>query len=62
MKPKDLLEHFGTQTAIAKFFDISDVAVSKWFAEDEIPAGRQYEMQVKSAGKFIATVVPEPSK
>jgi hypothetical protein len=54
MTPQDLLNHFGTKTAIAQFFDIELPAVSRWFADNEVPLGRQYEAQVKTAGRLLA--------
>lgn len=50
-----LLDHFKTQAAIAEFFDISEPAVSRWFKDGVVPDGRQYELQVKTAGKLMAT-------
>jgi len=57
MKPIDLLNHFGNQAAIARFFNVSPMSVSEWFKNDEIPMGRQYEAQVRTAG--VLYVKPE---
>lgn len=54
MTPQDLLEHFGTQRKIADFFGCSTSTVSDWFQSGEIPPGRQYEAQVKTAGLLMA--------
>lgn len=50
MTPQDLLDHFGSQTAIADFFKTSPTAVCKWFKAGEVPEGRQYEAQVRTNG------------
>jgi len=54
MTPQDLLDQFGTQKAVAEFFNCSTSTVNEWFANDEIPAGRQYEAQVRTAGRLMA--------
>lgn len=54
MTMQDLLDHFGTQTAIAKAVGVSLQVVSAWNAKKRIPLGRQYEIQVLTAGKLRA--------
>ncbi len=54
MTPKDLLDHFGTQRAIAKFFNCSASTVNEWFQNNDVPIGRQFEAQVRTAGVLVA--------
>lgn len=54
MTPQDLIDHFGSQRKIADFFKCSTSTVSDWFQAGEVPAGRQYEAQVRTAGVLIA--------
>ncbi|EFT0993906.1 hypothetical protein H2031_002557 [Shigella sonnei] len=35
MYKKDVIDHFGTQRAVAKALGISDAAVSQWKEDDE---------------------------
>jgi hypothetical protein len=55
MTPQDLIEHLGTQKAIAEFFNCSASTVNEWFFNGFVPLGRQYEAQVKTAGKLQAS-------
>ena len=52
MRKQDVIEHFGSQRAIAEALDISEQAVSAW--DDEIPEGRQFQLQVITGGKLQA--------
>jgi hypothetical protein len=54
MTPQDLLDHFGTQKKIADFFGCSTSTVNEWFQRGEVPSGRQFEAQVKTAGLLVA--------
>jgi transcriptional repressor of cell division inhibition gene dicB len=54
MTMQDLLDHFETQTAIAKALGTSVQVVSSWKAKKRIPLGRQYEIQVLTCGKLRA--------
>ena len=44
LTPDDLLDHFGTQVAIARALGISEGAVSRWFTLGVVPALRQYQL------------------
>lgn len=48
----EVLRHFGSQAAIARALNISEQAVSRYAAQDRIPTGRQYELQVLTGGIF----------
>ena len=43
MDIKILLKEFGTQMALAKAFNVSRQAVSKWVKAGELPALRVYQ-------------------
>ncbi|WP_413498913.1 Cro/CI family transcriptional regulator [Buttiauxella gaviniae] len=48
MFKKEVIDHFGTQRAIAKALGISDAAVSQW--KEVIPEKDAYRLQVVTAG------------
>ena len=55
MTPEQVIMHFGgTQTAVAEALDISQVAVSEWVRQGYVPLGRQYQIQVLTAGRLRA--------
>lgn len=54
MNIQDLISHFGSQAAIAKALGTSDQVVSAWKSKNRIPLGRQYEIQILTAGKLRA--------
>jgi len=54
MNTQDLIQHFGTQTAIAKAIGIEIPSVCHWFKTGRIPAIRQLELEEKTQGKLRA--------
>lgn len=60
MQKHDVLEHFGSITAIAKAIGVSHAAVSKW--DETIPQGRAYQIEVLTDGKLKANTrsAPQP--
>jgi len=48
MYKKHVIDHFGTQRAIAKALGISDAAVSQW--KEVIPEKDAYRLQVVTEG------------
>lgn len=54
MTPKQLLQFFGTQQAIADCLGCAQASVSAWFAQDEVPEGRQYQVQLATNGALVA--------
>lgn len=56
MTPKQLLQFFGTQQAIADCLGCSQAAVSDWFTSGEVPEGRQYQAQLATSGALVADV------
>jgi len=55
MTPNDLLKHFGTQAAVARYFGISAPSVHAWFVANTVPQGRQYEAQMRTGGALLAS-------
>jgi DNA invertase Pin-like site-specific DNA recombinase len=43
MTPQTLLNHFGSQAAIARAFKVTDAAVLKWIRAGELPPLRVYQ-------------------
>jgi DNA-binding transcriptional regulator YiaG len=54
MNIQDLIDHFGSQAAIAKALGTSAQVVSAWKVKNRVPIGRQYEIQLLTAGKLRA--------
>lgn len=50
MTPQDLLDHFKTKAAIARFFDVKPPSVQDWFDKGVVPYGRQCEAQLRTCG------------
>ena len=55
LTPDDLLDHFGTQVAIARALGISEGAVSRWFTLGVVPMLRQYQL-----AEMIAAASSQP--
>ncbi|MCV5274069.1 Cro/CI family transcriptional regulator, partial [Escherichia coli] len=47
MYKKDVIDHFGTQRAVAKALGISDAAVSQW--KEVIPEKDAYRLEIVTA-------------
>ncbi|MGE6107873.1 Cro/CI family transcriptional regulator [Aeromonas sobria] len=60
MQKHDVLEHFGSITAIAKAIGVSHAAVSKW--DKTIPIGRAYQIEVLTGGQLKADVTAQPDQ
>jgi len=55
MKPVDVVQHFGgTQTKAASGLGLCQTTVSSWCRQGHIPLGRQYMIQVLTAGHLKA--------
>ena len=52
MTKQQAIEHFGSGAALARALHVTRGAVSNW--GDEIPLGRQYEIEVLTEGKLRA--------
>lgn len=55
MTAQDLLQYFGTKSAIAHALGCSPASVAEWFHEGaEVPEGRQYQAQIATKGALKA--------
>ena len=52
MKTKDVIEHYKTQTAVARALNIRDSAVSQW--GEFPPLLRQHQLEKLTGGKLKA--------
>ena len=52
MTPNQLVKRYGSQTAVAKAFGVSRIAVHKWVKAGAIPLQRQWQLK--------AGLVPPP--
>jgi DNA-binding transcriptional regulator YdaS (Cro superfamily) len=52
MSKQEAILYFGTQAALARALGIHRAAVNAW--GDAIPEGRQYQIEVLTAGKLKA--------
>ena len=48
MRKEDVIQHFGSEVAVAEALEISRQAVNKW--PDTVPEGVAYKLQVMTAG------------
>jgi len=48
MRKKQVIDHFGTQRAVARALGISDAAVSQW--KEIIPEKDAYRLEIVTAG------------
>jgi hypothetical protein len=54
MTPQQVLDHFGTQAEIARVLGCKQPSVAEWFDKDEVPEGRQYQLELATAGALKA--------
>lgn len=54
MKVKDVIEHFGSQTATAKALGVSVPSVWAWVSSKKVPQLRQYQIEKITKGKLKA--------
>lgn len=57
MELRKVVEHFGSQTALARALGIKQPSVAEWF-ERGIPIPRQYQIQVITDGAFKVSSAP----
>ena len=57
MKKKDAIEHFGGVAALADALEITPAAIYQW--GEEVPFGRDYQIQVLTKGKLQVRVCRE---
>lgn len=53
MYKKDVIDHFGTQRAVAKALGISDAAVSQWKEERRLSIGNRYSWRPEVSRKCL---------
>jgi DNA-binding transcriptional regulator YdaS (Cro superfamily) len=56
MRKSDVIEHYGSATAVARALGIGKAFVSKW--GDEVPQRYAYEIERLTDGKLKATWPP----
>lgn len=55
MSPTEAVSNFGNQSSLARALGVTPQAVNKWIAQDRIPLGRQYQLQVLTGGQLAAS-------
>ena len=54
MSPQELITHFSTQAAAAKALGCAQSTVAEWCSDGTIPEGRQYQIELATAGALVA--------
>lgn len=54
MTYEEAIQHYQTQSALAKALGIKGPSVAEWKANGTIPLTRQYQIEVLSGGKLKA--------
>ena len=54
MSLEKVIEHFGSQSALANTLGITQGAVSQWVSDGSIPPARAIEIEVITKGEFKA--------
>ena len=52
MKPKQVVEYFGTQENTAKALGVTQQSVAAWVKLGKVPELRQYQIEKVTSGKF----------
>lgn len=60
MKKNDAIQHFGSVAALAKALNISPEAIYQW--REDVPLGRDFQLQVLTNGKLKARSRQEVSR
>jgi DNA-binding transcriptional regulator YdaS (Cro superfamily) len=58
MTKQSAITYYGSQAALARALGINRAAINAW--GDGIPIGRQYQIEVLTAGKLKADRTPQP--
>lgn len=56
MRKSEVIEHFGSVTAVAKALELTTQAVSMW--PETVPRNRQWQIDVLTDGKLKAQRMP----
>ena len=59
MKYEDVIDHFGSQQAVADAIGIKQPSVAAW-KEAGIPEPRQFQLEVITDGRLKADRIPRP--
>lgn len=54
MKPSEVLEHYKTQAEITRVLGCRQSSVAEMFEKDQVPDGRQYQLELATKGKLKA--------
>lgn len=54
MTPQDLINFFGSMSAVARALGCKPQTVSEWVAAGKVPEGRQYQAEIATTGKLCA--------
>jgi DNA-binding transcriptional regulator YdaS (Cro superfamily) len=54
MNPRQVVDHFGTQTATADALGIAQSSVAGWIDAGEVPEPRQYQIELATGGMLRA--------
>jgi len=57
-----LIEHFGSQSELARYLGVTRASVCQWVADGYMTNARAYEIEVKSGGKFKARDLMEQTQ
>lgn len=49
-----IITYFGNAANAARALGITTASVAGWRKRDEVPIGRQYQVEVMSSGKLVA--------
>lgn len=58
MTKTQAVEYFGTAAALARALGIAPAAVSQW---EEVPEGRQWQLEVITGGRLVADREEQPA-
>lgn len=54
MTPDQAIQFFGSKSKLARAVGAAPSSISEWVANDEIPEGRQYQIELISKGVLLA--------
>lgn len=54
MTPQQVLDHYGSQSEIARVLGCRQSSVFEWFEKGEVPDGRQYQIELATGGTLKA--------
>ena len=54
MTPEQVIEHFGSITAVATALKLQPPSVSGWKAQGKVPIDRQCQIEVITGGRLVA--------